>query len=100
VRTVCSRFSVGAFCAAILLTLAAACTSEGSTVEVPNVVGMKVSDAESSLRAVGLEPRSTAIDGALLAEPAHRVLAQEPAAGTTVDAGTQVSLSFQATEDR
>jgi beta-lactam-binding protein with PASTA domain/predicted Ser/Thr protein kinase len=56
---------------------------------VPNLVGMSQAAAEAALTALGLVPQVTAVDSTL---PGGTVLTQNPAAGTQVQAGSDVAI--------
>lgn len=58
---------------------------------VPDVVGMDVQRAMDTLRGAGFELRRKSEKSA---ETKHKVLRQEPAAGSRVDKGTQVTLFY------
>lgn len=62
---------------------------EPETVNVPNVVGTDVEQARSNIEGAGLSARVRQVDSA---EPQGRVLAQDPAGGTVVEAGTTITL--------
>jgi len=61
-------------------------------VNVPNFVDMTFEDAERAARAIGLEVERTAFESSEKA--VDTVLAQDPAAGDTVDKGSTVSLTL------
>ena len=67
-------------------------------VTVPNVVGVQIGDAIRELEELGLAVSTISIqDDSQLGEPgADDVIAQEPAPGTEVVAGTEVSLTVTA----
>ena len=66
--------------------------SQGAApVEVPDVVGEDIRDAESALRAAGFDVGRT--DVADEKEPAGKVLAQDPAGGQEAPKGTKVNLT-------
>jgi beta-lactam-binding protein with PASTA domain len=91
---------------AVFLVFAVGCTVSTSTngpsydltgstqpppaVDTPDVTGMTVTDAKTAISDVGLTP-------SLTKEPSNvsagTVLAQDPAAGTSVDVGTTVSIT-------
>ncbi|MGH3903888.1 MAG: Stk1 family PASTA domain-containing Ser/Thr kinase [Pseudonocardiaceae bacterium] len=60
------------------------------TVAVPNVVGSNVEQARGNISAAGLTPQIQEVDSA---EPTGRVLQQDPAGGTQVEAGSPVTLT-------
>ncbi len=60
------------------------------TVAVPNVVGTNVEQAKGNISGAGLTPQVQEVDSA---EPPGRVLQQEPAGGTQVEAGSPVTLT-------
>ena len=60
-------------------------------VTVPNLVSLTQADAEKALHAAGLEP-GTITQQASDTVPAGQVISQDPAALTTVNAGTKVNL--------
>jgi membrane peptidoglycan carboxypeptidase len=64
-------------------------TSNGSMVAVPNVVGQKASDAQAALTAAGFKVKTAGGNS-----PTATVQAQDPAAGTPVKAGSQVTLTL------
>jgi beta-lactam-binding protein with PASTA domain/predicted Ser/Thr protein kinase len=59
------------------------------TVEMPNVVGMSGTDAETKLRGLGLEVEVVPVPSTT---PPDTVVFQEPAAGTTVEQGQTVRI--------
>jgi hypothetical protein len=67
-------------------------------VVMPDLVGVQISDAIQELEELGLTATTITIaDDSKLGEPgADDVIAQEPSAGTEVDAGTGVSLTVTA----
>ncbi|AGW42334.1 penicillin-binding protein [Leifsonia xyli subsp. cynodontis DSM 46306] len=65
-------------------------TSNGALVTIPNVVGMKVSDAQKALADAGFAIRLTG-EGS----PDAIVQAEEPGAGSRARPGTQVALTAQ-----
>ncbi len=75
---------VGAF----LLVL---CTRDGGggPTPVPSVVGLSIADASTALDKAGLKPDVVVEDRA---GPPNQVLEQRPAAGTTVEKGSKVTL--------
>lgn len=56
---------------------------------VPNLIGMSRATAEAALIGLGLAPKVTEVDSEL---PGGTVLAQNPSAGTQVQAGSQVEI--------
>ncbi len=62
---------------------------EPETIDVPNVVGTDVEQARSNIEGAGLSAQVREVDSA---DPQGRVLAQDPAGGTEVEAGTAVTL--------
>jgi beta-lactam-binding protein with PASTA domain len=66
-------------------------TSNGSLVAVPNVVGQKASDAQAALTAAGFKVKTSGGNS-----PTATVQAQDPAAGTPVKTGSQVTLTLTA----
>jgi serine/threonine-protein kinase len=59
-------------------------------VEVPSLEGSSLDSAEKKLEDAGLEARVERISSD---EPEDRVLGQDPAAGTTVDEGSEVAIT-------
>ncbi|MCP9487885.1 MAG: PASTA domain-containing protein [Gaiellaceae bacterium MAG52_C11] len=65
-------------------------------VDVPDVVGTTSSEATATLRDAGLEANVVSVPSA---ESAGTVLAQNPAAGTTVEVGSRVRLNIAQAPD-
>ena len=67
-------------------------------VRVPNVIGMEVADARSKLEEAGLEPTATmeddSYDPAVTEPPQFTVLATDPEAGTHVEPGSVVEVTY------
>jgi hypothetical protein len=63
---------------------------QGTTVTVPNVVGMTAANAATAIRAAGL------VFGTGGVAASETVTAQSPAAGTTVSSGTTVTITAKA----
>jgi serine/threonine-protein kinase len=64
-------------------------------IQVPDLVGQTLTDARAMLEQVGLSAGAVRLDSTAL-QPANTVLAQSPAAGSAVRAGTGVSLTVSA----
>ncbi len=62
---------------------------EPETVNVPNVIGTDVEQARSNIEGAGLSAQVRQVDSA---EPQGRVVAQDPAGGSEVEAGTTITL--------
>ena len=78
---------------AILPSTVALTVSAGpATIQVPDLTGMPLAQARSTLEQLGLHAATVAADSAS-ADPPGTVTLQNPAAGATVDAGTAVSLT-------
>lgn len=60
-----------------------------NTVLMPSLLGLSRAAAENALIQLGLVPKVTEVDSTL---PGGTVLAQDPAAGTPVQAGTEVAI--------
>jgi beta-lactam-binding protein with PASTA domain/tRNA A-37 threonylcarbamoyl transferase component Bud32 len=61
------------------------------TVKVPPVVGLTLADALSDLKAAHLKANP---EGVYSTQPANTVLSQDPAAGTLVQAGSVVTITY------
>jgi beta-lactam-binding protein with PASTA domain len=59
-------------------------------VTVPSLKGLTAEDAQAELAQLGLTANPNAVPGS---EPAGTVVAQDPAAGTTVDTGSAVNVN-------
>ena len=76
----------------VLATTMAACSDE-ERVTVPDVVGMEEAEAKEALTSAELELGEVTYEQvAATSEDMNKVLSQDPAAGTEVDAGTKVAL--------
>jgi serine/threonine-protein kinase len=70
--------------------------SDGEGVEVPDVIGLTVNEAEDLLESHGLESEVDAKGGS---KGRRRVEGQDPAPGTTVRRGTEVTLHISEGRD-
>jgi beta-lactam-binding protein with PASTA domain len=78
---------------AILPSTVALTVSAGpSIIQLPDLVGMPLAQARSTLEQLGLHTGAIAVDSAS-ADPDGTVTVQKPAVGTTVDAGASVALT-------
>jgi eukaryotic-like serine/threonine-protein kinase len=68
-------------------------SSSGSTIAVPsNLQGMKLAKAESAVRRAGLKPKPVSHES--VTGPYNQVTTTNPAGGTKVPKGTQVTLNY------